>query len=711
MTSKRTETQNSDAPRKRQRTETKDAERVAFLLMNEAQMSLQNAGRIVVKLIAVSVIGFTLASNCFFSWHLVPFGVVTLAIAAGWLDAIGKECSYHRFFPQKSLNSMGASIFKWQWVLVGACIVFALSFGLSSESTLSLRLSKVFLMALIPLALMLLARMVEPFNFQHARRDIQQAEALVRQLATTVQAADTKTSAPLIQHEKIPVYRLGSVAKVLYDVAASYDTKAKLKVDLTQSQCSKPNGALQQMSSLIYAPFRRVASELFLWEKRDFALYVVAALYIAMLYSQSLPMTRVLPLLSLLPFMLSRSKVCRYVQTIQESIHSEQRRAATSPPVPKEELPSVGEIRAAVPPECFDRSTVKSLLLVLRDAAIITSFAALATLFLRVPGQGELSVFDWLGWATYAFWQGTAFTGWWVLAHECGHGAFSASTAINDTVGYVLHSILLVPYFSWQYSHAKHHSKTNHLVDGESHVPDTHDDLEDIGFVQLYRLIGRPAYAVVQLIAHLVFGWPAYLLFNITGGRRLAGKPVKKPFNFSTDHFRPNSDLFPPSWRCRIALSTFGIFVVLGVLAWASWTYGFGAVAVYYLMPYMWCNFWLVLYTWMQHTDLTLPHYGDSEWTWVRGALCTIDRPYGIFDFFHHRIGSTHVCHHLFSKVPCYHAKKATEHLKAFLEPRGLYNYDPTWWPIAAWRVAMTCHYVEGVEGVQYYKTLHSKTD
>jgi omega-6 fatty acid desaturase (delta-12 desaturase) len=410
--------------------------------------------------------------------------------------------------------------------------------------------------------------------------------------------------------------------------------------------------------------------------------------------------------------MVFRSKVCRYVQTLHESIQTEQRRASTPPSVPKEELPSVAEVRASIPPECFEHSYVKAFLLVLRDAVIIASFAALATLCLRVPGWGEqLSVFDWLGWATYAFWQGTAFTGWWVLAHECGHGGFSASTLVNDTVGYILHTVLLVPYFSWQFSHAKHHSKTNHLVDGESHVPDTHDDLEDVGFVQLYQLVGRTGYGVFQLIGHLVFGWPAYLLFNVTGGRRLKGQPVKKPFNFTTDHFRPNSDLFPPSWRGRIAFSTCGIFVVLGAIAWAMWNYGAGAVTVYYFMPYLWCNFWLVLYTWMQHTDLTVPHYGDSEWTWLRGALCTIDRPYGIFDFFHHKIGSTHVCHHVFSKVPAYNAKKATKHLKEFLEPRGLYRYDPTWWPIAAWRVATTCHYVEGVEGIQYYKTLHSKAD
>jgi omega-6 fatty acid desaturase (delta-12 desaturase) len=58
-----------------------------------------------------------------------------------------------------------------------------------------------------------------------------------------------------------------------------------------------------------------------------------------------------------------------------------------------------------------------------------------------------------------------------ILAHECGHGSFSNNAILNDTLGYILHTTVLVPYFSWQHSHAVHHAKTNHLTDGESHVP------------------------------------------------------------------------------------------------------------------------------------------------------------------------------------------------------------------------------------------------
>jgi len=369
--------------------------------------------------------------------------------------------------------------------------------------------------------------------------------------------------------------------------------------------------------------------------------------------------------------------------------------------------PTLAELRAVIPPHCFERSALRSLWLVCRDALVMAAVFVIATSLLKVPTKAglPLTFFDWIGWAIYAFAQGTAAIGWWVLAHECGHGGFSPYRLLNDTVGWVLHSVLLVPYFSWQYSHAKHHSKTNHLVDGESHVPETLEDLIHLRIDAMHSIVGDDCFAVLHIIAHVVVGWPMYLFFNATGGRRLAGKELKKPFPGLVDHFRPNSSLFPNQWRIRVALSTVGVLLTLAGLVWCMNVYGVRAVMVCYFGPYMWVNFWLVLYTWLQHTDPSLPHYGEGEWTWLKGALSTIDRPYTFFDWFHHHIGSTHVCHHVFSTLPCYHAQEATRHLRKYLEPLGLYNYDATPWPLAAWHVAKTCHFVQGVEGIQYYQS------
>lgn len=74
-------------------------------------------------------------------------------------------------------------------------------------------------------------------------------------------------------------------------------------------------------------------------------------------------------------------------------------------------------------------------------------------------------------WVLYAVVCGTVAQGLWVLGHECGHGAFSKHKLANDIFGFVIHTALFVPYFSWQHSHAVHHAKNNHLTLGETHVP------------------------------------------------------------------------------------------------------------------------------------------------------------------------------------------------------------------------------------------------
>ena len=43
-------------------------------------------------------------------------------------------------------------------------------------------------------------------------------------------------------------------------------------------------------------------------------------------------------------------------------------------------------------------------------------------------------------WSLYAFANGLVMTGLWVVAHECGHQAYSESKFINNAVGWVLHS-------------------------------------------------------------------------------------------------------------------------------------------------------------------------------------------------------------------------------------------------------------------------------
>jgi hypothetical protein len=91
----------------------------------------------------------------------------------------------------------------------------------------------------------------------------------------------------------------------------------------------------------------------------------------------------------------------------------------------------------------------------------------------------------------------------------------------------------------------------------------------------------------------------------------------------------------------------------------------------------------------------------NDEFSYMRGAFLTIDRPYGpIFDYLHHKIGSTHVAHHIDCTIPHYHAREATDAIaKAF--PKA-YLYDPTPVHKALWRVACNCFAVKGREDGRY---------
>lgn len=349
----------------------------------------------------------------------------------------------------------------------------------------------------------------------------------------------------------------------------------------------------------------------------------------------------------------------------------------------KDDFPSRADVLSKIPDECFKKDTAKSLAYAALSTAMTVGCGALA--YATIP----LAAAWWPAWVAYAAVTGTIATGCWVIAHECGHNAFSDNRFIQDAVGYALHSVLLVPYFSWQRSHAVHHSRTNHLTEGETHVPYVKGEIKGDLNLKAKASMGEGPFAILQLVTHLVFGWPAYLLTGATGG---SARGV-------TNHFLPNIntgdlELFPGSWKKKVYYSDIGVFAFVGVLAAWIANCGWAPFVALYLGPYLFVNFWLVLYTWLQHTDVDVQHLEASEWSYIKGAFLTIDRPYGpVFDFLHHRIGSTHVAHHVECAIPHYKAVKATEALKTEFPDYYLYDPTPIW--AALMRVATKCVAVE----------------
>jgi len=364
--------------------------------------------------------------------------------------------------------------------------------------------------------------------------------------------------------------------------------------------------------------------------------------------------------------------------------------------IQEQDWPKMHEVYANIPKECWEKDDVKSMAYAVISTALTVGTGLLA--YLYIPLQASY----WPAWLAYAIANGTFATGCWVIAHECGHNAFSNNKTLQDTVGYVLHSALLVPYFSWQRSHAVHHARTNHLSLGETHVPYVRGDnpehinkggpkLKVRDFMMSLGPIGNIFYGVARCFTHLVFGWPAYLLWGATGG----------PVRGTTNHFNPwagvqeKDALFPGKWKKMVLFSDIGCVATFAALV--AWGLSVGSVwppLALYAAPLVFTNCWLVLYTWLQHTDVDIPHYAKDTWVWAKGAFSTVDRPYGaILDFLHHRIGSTHVAHHVSHEIPHYNAVKATEALKETY-PK-LYLYDPTNIWVALWRVCTKCTAVE----------------
>lgn len=341
---------------------------------------------------------------------------------------------------------------------------------------------------------------------------------------------------------------------------------------------------------------------------------------------------------------------------------------------PSEKPPfTVGDLKRAIPAHCFVRSTAVSAAYLAADLAII-AMLAYATRFFDLPAVPRILAYGLL-WPLYWVVQGCVATGVWVIAHECGHQAFSDSGLVNDTVGMVLHTGLLVPYFSWKYSHRRHHSNTGSTSRDEVFVPLRDEEVVD--------LVQFPLIRIGFIFFTLTIGWYMYLFINATG----------RKYDRFSNHFDPTSLIFNSRERFFVVVSDIGLVAALAGLYGLGSTYGFLWLVKVYVIPLMVVNFWLVLITLLQHTHPALPHYSDAEWDWLRGALATVDRDYGILNTVFHHIADTHVAHHLFSTMPHYHAMEATEAIKPILGQYYQFDRTPIW--RALWREVRECQFVE----------------
>ena len=294
--------------------------------------------------------------------------------------------------------------------------------------------------------------------------------------------------------------------------------------------------------------------------------------------------------------------------------------------------------------------------------------------------------------------NGTCWFSFWVLGHECGHNAFLPNKFWNHLIGYILHSSLLVPYFSWQFTHAKHHRYTNHLVKGETHIAYTKKEIQN-KYSLIMNYIGEDAFFFLRTLISLLIGWPLYLCFNSSGGKTQYDLQTPKTSS-GKSHFFP-SQIFPDKMNYYIYISSLGVLLTIFNL---FYLYSIGIdILYYYIGPWCVVNIWLVIYTSLHHTSPSIPHYGENIHNFELGALSTIDQNYPKFiNWLHHDIGSSHLVHHMFSFIPHYNAIKATKITKKILG--NLYYINDKYILSSLWEIPQKCRYVESNQDQQQFK-------
>jgi omega-6 fatty acid desaturase (delta-12 desaturase) len=261
------------------------------------------------------------------------------------------------------------------------------------------------------------------------------------------------------------------------------------------------------------------------------------------------------------------------------------------------ELPNytMKDIHDAIPAHCKEPSILRSMAYVVRDFFYTSVLIYIATQYIPLLPNAYLRF---LAWVAYTFVQGLVFTGIWILAHECGHGAFSKSKKLNWTMGLLMHSFLLVPFHSWRLSHSQHHKATGNLDKDTAVVPHTRDSWLKRNFgakaqsnmVEFAELAeDSPISTLWHCIIHQLFGWPGYLLFNLTGQSYGGAKGAK----ISHFYFGEDSVFYKENELNLILLSDVGVAAMIGALVWAGQVFGSWNVIVLWGVPWLWVNNWI----------------------------------------------------------------------------------------------------------------------
>jgi len=324
-------------------------------------------------------------------------------------------------------------------------------------------------------------------------------------------------------------------------------------------------------------------------------------------------------------------------------------------PKPFPENISLNQVIKSMPKEVFQKDMTKAFTHVL-----ITIAAVALSEFLLVISPWYLLPFVW------AF-AGTAFTGFFVVGHDCGHLSFSHSYMVNDVVGILSFLPFFYPFESWRIKHNLHHSNTNKL------------DIDN-AWQPFQKEFFNSSSSVERTIMILIKG-PLWFMASI-------GRWIKEHFFLST---------FTPDQHRKVKISLACVYFAASIFFPTMYHYvGVWGIVKYWLIPFLGYHFWMSTFTMVHHTLPHLPFLPAEKWSDVRARLTMTvhcEYPWWV-EFLTHHI-NVHIPHHVSTGIPSYNLRQAHDSL---MNTYGKYLHQAVFgWDLIK-EITTTCHLYDEIE-------------
>lgn len=282
------------------------------------------------------------------------------------------------------------------------------------------------------------------------------------------------------------------------------------------------------------------------------------------------------------------------------------------------------DILKTLPRECFQQDRRKAW------TKVLTS------IFMVGLGYAGLTIAPWFLLPLLWIFTGTALTGFFVIAHDCGHRSFAKRRWVNDLVGHLFMLPLIYPFHSWRILHNHHHIHTNKLDEDNAWQPFQ---------PELYTNLGRVWQWGYQLMRGR-FWWLASVVHWVGLHFNLSNFPVKD------------------REKVKLSVSVVLIFAAIAfpILIATTGVWGF---VKFWLLPWLVYHFWMSTFTLVHHTTPEIPFNTPEQWNEAKAQLSgTVHCDYPRWvEVLCHDI-SVHIPHHISTAIPSYNLRLAHRSLQ-----------------------------------------------